>query len=43
MKAFEVPTGLLKVLLSLAIEVVIPHFIAPNRSIVLSVYFNFMK
>jgi hypothetical protein len=28
MKAFEVPTGLLKVLL-LPIEVVIPHFTAP--------------
>jgi len=43
MKAFEVPTGLLKVLLLLSKKVVIPHFIDTIIGIALSVYFNFMK
>jgi len=42
MKAFEVPTGLLKVLL-LALEEVIPHFYSTINSIVCSGYFNFMN
>jgi len=43
MKASEVPTLLLKVLLLLFEEVVIPHFKAPNRNIAIDAYFNFMN